>query len=71
MIRTRRRISIQKETLTIEYKTLEVLFLMRLDKAAIVLGIGTTALKNVCRKLGIRVWPYRLHRKPNDSLYWK
>lgn len=40
-------------------RTLESLFEMPMKEAATELGMGLTAFKNACRKLGIKKWPYR------------
>eukprot|EP00961_Rhodomonas_salina_P239919 3241196-Rhodomonas_salina.1 len=39
------------------------LFHLPLDEAAEAIGICSTALKNVCRKLGVSRWPYRRVRR--------
>ena len=51
--RTRRR------RVTISKIELLKLFDLPLQKAASRLGLGTTAMKNACRELGISKWPYR------------
>ena len=43
---------------------LETVFHMPLHKACKALGVCATAMKRVCRKLGVKKWPYR------DSAKW-
>ena len=38
---------------------LETVFHMPLHKACKALGVCATAMKRVCRKLGVKKWPYR------------
>ena len=45
-------------------EVLETVFHMPLHKACKALGVCATAMKRVCRKLGVKKWPYR------DSARW-
>ena len=47
-----------REPLLIRCEDVEELFLMRRCDAAEKLGISTTSLKQICRRLGILRWPY-------------
>ncbi|KAJ1475405.1 RWP-RK domain-containing protein [Baffinella frigidus] len=47
------------ETLLLDLQSISPLFHLPLGQAAEKLGLCRTALKNVCRKCGIRRWPFR------------
>ena len=49
----------RRRHVTISKIELLKLFDLPLQKAASRLGLGTTAMKNACRELGISKWPYR------------
>lgn len=59
--RTQRKAA-KKPLVVVTRAVLEPLFEMTLVGAARALGVGTTALKSACRKLGLRGWPYRRSR---------
>ena len=42
------------------------LFHLKQSEAADILGISLTALKNTCRKLGVKKWPYARKRSLCD-----
>ncbi|EKX38944.1 hypothetical protein GUITHDRAFT_115050 [Guillardia theta CCMP2712] len=46
-------------TLDLSMETMSSYFHMPLDEAAKKLGIASTTLKLICRKLGVPRWPYR------------
>mmetsp|Transcript_13756 Transcript_13756/g.27196 ORF Transcript_13756/g.27196 Transcript_13756/m.27196 type:complete len:219 (-) Transcript_13756:226-882(-) len=48
-------------------ETLEQFYCYPLHLAAKKLGICQTAIKKVCRRLGIKKWPYKEMRLPNNS----
>eukprot|EP00961_Rhodomonas_salina_P124099 1672481-Rhodomonas_salina.1 len=52
-----------RDPLVLNWAQLEPLAHMPLKDAAEVLGICTSALKNLCRKLGVFDWPYRTFLK--------
>eukprot|EP00960_Hanusia_phi_P064073 765685-Hanusia_phi.AAC.1 len=47
------------EDLFFTEENLRSLFILRQDDAADYLGISRTSLKKVCRRLGVRRWPYK------------
>ena len=49
-----------KDHMIISLENLTPLFHLSLKQAAAKLGICTTALKSVCRKFGLKRWPYQL-----------
>ncbi|EKX53850.1 hypothetical protein GUITHDRAFT_100816 [Guillardia theta CCMP2712] len=54
--------------LVIDITTLQNLYGVPLVKAAKILGISLTTLKQVCRRLGIQRWPYQKPRKVETVL---
>ena len=48
---------------SITIETLERYSSVPLSKAAILLGISSTAMKKACRKLGVTRWPYSTHSR--------
>eukprot|EP00286_Rhodomonas_abbreviata_P007311 CAMPEP_0181343160 /NCGR_PEP_ID=MMETSP1101-20121128/31430_1 /TAXON_ID=46948 /ORGANISM="Rhodomonas abbreviata, Strain Caron Lab Isolate" /LENGTH=391 /DNA_ID=CAMNT_0023454755 /DNA_START=115 /DNA_END=1290 /DNA_ORIENTATION=+ len=51
-----------KRELFFNEATIRGLFHLSINDAALELGVGATSLKRVCRRLGIRKWPYRRAR---------
>jgi hypothetical protein len=56
-----------KDQMIISLKNLEPLFNVPLKEAATKLGISTTALKSVCRKFGLKRWPYMLLKQVGSN----
>eukprot|EP00287_Rhodomonas_sp_CCMP768_P010122 CAMPEP_0196735716 /NCGR_PEP_ID=MMETSP1091-20130531/14045_1 /TAXON_ID=302021 /ORGANISM="Rhodomonas sp., Strain CCMP768" /LENGTH=173 /DNA_ID=CAMNT_0042079375 /DNA_START=24 /DNA_END=545 /DNA_ORIENTATION=+ len=54
----------QQPVVEITEEIVAKLFRYPLPQAADMLGIGATSMKNVCRRLGIKKWPYVRHTVP-------
>jgi len=56
-----------RDPVSLGYDVLEPLFALPQNAAAKRIGISLTALKQVCRKLGIERWPYRRASKMSQN----
>jgi len=56
-----------KDHMAITLEQLKPLFNSPLKQAAAKLGICTTAFKSVCRKFGLRCWPYKLLKQAGSN----
>ncbi|EKX48160.1 hypothetical protein GUITHDRAFT_106236 [Guillardia theta CCMP2712] len=59
----------RKKTALLTADFIQSLFVMRQQDAADMLGFSITTMKHVCRRLGIRKWPYsRTRTSPSQLL---
>eukprot|EP00960_Hanusia_phi_P060683 764582-Hanusia_phi.AAC.1 len=54
--------AIRKNCITRDPRQLQALFCYKESEAAKILGISLTAMKHVCRRAGIKKWPYSRSR---------